>query len=163
MFIWLPTFGERVADLSSGRANLLLSVFLVAYIPGRLVYTGIAERVGYSTLVIVLETLTVPVFFLTFFVAEGMETFVGVAVLGALVSGVFPTLVAFATEAAPEYSAPVNAIALGTGATSLAVVPLAIGVVSEDFGIRVAMWIPLLLAVAVAPIVLLARRIDPNV
>lgn len=163
MFIWLPTFGERIADLSSGAANLLLSVFLLAYIPGRLVYTGISERFGYGRLVIALEALIVPTFYVTFFVLDGTATFVGVAVLGALVSGIYPTIVAFATEASPEHSAPVNAIALATSSVALAVVPLTVGVVAEDAGIRAAMWVPLVMTLAVAPVVFGARRFDPNI
>jgi fucose permease len=163
MFLWLPTFGGRVAGLDQSAASLLLSVFLVAYIPGRLVYTVISERVSYGTLVIALEALIVPTFYVTFFVLDGRAIFVGVAVLGALVSGVFPTVVAFATEAAPEYSAPVNAIAMATGSLAIAIVPLTVGIVAEDVGIRAAMWVPLVMTLAVGPVVFGARLLDPNI
>ena len=162
MFLWLPTFGERVAGLSTGAANLLLSVFIIAYIPGRVFYSYVTERVGYSRLVLTIEALVVPVFYWTFFVAEGQATFVGVAVLGVLVSGIFPTVLAFGTEAAPEYSAPVNAIAMATGSATLALVPWLLGILIEAYSIRPAMWLPLALTVAVGPIVLLAGRVDPN-
>jgi len=160
LFLWLPTFGGDVAGLDTGRANLLLSAFVIAYVPGRLVYTVIAERIGYARLVVALEVLIVPVFVWTFFVAEGLAIFAGVVVLGALVSGVFPTLVAFATDAAPEYSGPVNAISAATGSLALAMVPFLVGGLSEVYGIRQAMWLPLLLTVSVAPVVLLASRAD---
>ncbi|QSG10832.1 MFS family permease [Halapricum desulfuricans] len=163
MFLWLPTFGRDIAGLSSTRANLLLSAFTVAYIPGRFVYTLIAERVPYGPLVVALEILIVPVFLWTFFVAEGTIVFAGVALLGVLVSGIFPTLLAFGTQAAPEYSAPINAISTSTASVSMAIVPVAMGALAGVYSIRTAMWVPLALTVLVAPTVLIARRIDPNI
>ncbi|QSG07199.1 MFS transporter [Halapricum desulfuricans] len=163
MFLWLPTFGGEIAGLSSTRASLLLSAFIVSYVPGRFVYTLIAERVPYGPLVVALEILIVPVFLWTFFVAEGTIVFAGVAVLGVLVSGVFPTLLAFGTQAAPEYSAPINAVSTSTASVSIALVPVAMGALADVTSIRTAMWIPLGLTVLVAPTVLIARRIDPNI
>jgi fucose permease len=163
MFIWLPTFGGEIAGFDTGTANLLLSVFIAAYVPGRLFYTLIAERVGYGPLVVVLELLIVPTFLLTFFVAEGQATFAGVIVLGMLVSGVFPTLLAFGTQAAPEYSGPINGIATATASVSIALVPVAMGALADVYSIRTAMWVPLALTILVAPTVIVARRIDPNI
>lgn len=163
MFLWLPTFGADIAGLSSTRASLLLSAFIVAYIPGRFIYALIAERVPYGPLVVTLEILIVPVFLWTFFLAEGTIVFAGVAVLGVLVSGIFPTLLAFGTQAAPEYSAPINAISTSTASVSIALVPVAMGALADVTSIRTAMWIPLALTVLVAPTVLIARWIDPNI
>ena len=163
MFIWLPTFGGEIAGLDAGTANLLLSAFVVAYVPGRLVFTLIAERVAYGPLVVGLELLIVPTFLWTFFVAEGLTTFAGVVVLGMLVSGIFPTLLAFGTQAAPEYSAPINGIATATASVSIALVPVAMGALADVYSIRSAMWVPLALTLLVAPTVIVARRTDPNI
>lgn len=163
MFLWLPTFGGEIAGFETGTANLLLSVFVVAYVPGRLFYTLIAERVGYGPLVVALEVLIVPTFLWTFFVADGVATFAGVAVLGMLVSGIFPTVLAFGTQAAPEYSAPINGIATATASVSIALVPVAMGALADASSIRTAMWIPLGLTLLVAPTVIVAQRVDPNI
>lgn len=163
MFIWLPTFGGEISGFDSETANLLLSAFVVAYVPGRLCYTFIAERVGYGPLVVTLELLIVPTFVWTFFLAEGLATFAGVAVLGMLVSGIFPTLLAFGTQAAPEYSAPINGIATATASVSIALVPVVMGALADVYSIRSAMWVPLALTLLVAPTVVIARRIDPNI
>lgn len=163
MFIWLSTFGKEIAGFSQETASLLLSVFLVAYIPGRLLYTFIAEWIGYGPLVVTLEALIVPTFLWTFFLAEGQMVFVGVAILGALVSGIFPTLLAFGTQAAPEYSGPINGITTATASVSIAIVPVAMGALADASTIRSAMWIPLALTLLVAPTVVIARRIDPNI
>jgi fucose permease len=165
MFIWLPTFGLQAAGFPQGTANLLLSAYTIAYIPGRLFYTFVSERFGYGRLILLIEVLIVPVFVWTFFFADGVvAVFAGAAMLGVLISGIFPTITAFGTEAAPEYSAPINALATGTASISIAAVPLAMGVATDLYSIRTAMWIPLVLTAAVAPIVFGAMRLrdDPT-
>ncbi|MFB6161949.1 MAG: sugar MFS transporter [Halococcoides sp.] len=154
LFLWLPTFGIEAGGLGQTQANLLLSTFVVAYVPGRAFYTLTSEWIGYGRLVVAIEVLVLPVFAWTFFVADGWPVFVGVAVLGALVSGVFPTIVAFGTEAAPAYSAPINAVSLATGSIMLAVVPVVIGLLMGFVGIKAALLVPLAMSLAVAPIVL---------
>ncbi|QGN08255.1 MFS transporter [Halorhabdus sp. CBA1104] len=158
LFLWLPTFGIEAAGLSQSNANLLLSTFTIAYVPGRLIATAIVERYDYSLLLVGIELLLVPTFFASFFVVGGVATFPMVFALGMLVSGVYPLLVAFGTDAAPEYSAPINAIAAVSSSISFALVPMAMGFVAEAQGIRPAMWIPLALTVGVLPTILAARR-----
>ncbi|MFW6437073.1 MAG: MFS transporter [Halococcoides sp.] len=158
LFLWLPTFGIEAADLSQSNANLLLSAFTIAYIPGRLAATAIVERYDYSLLLVGIELLLIPLFVVSFFVVEGLATFPAVFALGMLVSGVYPLLVAFGTDAAPEYSAPINAIAAVSSSISFALVPMVMGFVAERAGIRPAMWIPLALTVGVLPTILAARR-----
>lgn len=158
LFLWLPTFGIEAAGLSQANANLLLSAFTIAYVPGRFVATAIVERYDYSLLLVGIELLLVPTFFVSFFVVSGLATFPVVFALGMLVSGVYPLLIAFGTDAAPEYSAPVNAIAAVSSSISFALVPMVMGFVAAAQGIRPAMWIPLALTVGVLPTILAARR-----
>ncbi|MFW5955919.1 MAG: MFS transporter [Halorhabdus sp.] len=158
LFLWLPTFGIEAAGLSQSQANVLLSTFTVAYIPGRLVTASIAERFEYSHLLIAIELVLLPVFVLAFFVVDGVATFPAVFALGVLVSGVYPLLVAFGTDAAPEFSAPINAIAAVASSVSFALVPMVMGFVAEVASIRLAMWIPLVLVIGVLPTILAARR-----
>jgi len=158
LFLWLPTFGIEAAELSQSNANLLLSTFTIAYIPGRFAATAVAERYDYSLLLVGIELLLLPVFFVSFFVVSGLTTFPAVFALGILVSGVYPLLVAFGTDTAPEYSAPINAIAAVSSSISFALVPMAMGFIAEAQGIRPAMWVPMILTVGVLPTILAARR-----
>ncbi|MFB6202138.1 MAG: sugar MFS transporter [Halorhabdus sp.] len=158
LFLWLPTFGIEATPLSQSNANLLLSAFTVAYVPGRFVTTIVSERFDYSRLLVGIELLVIPVFVLAFFVLDGLALFPAVFVLGMLVSGVYPLLVALGTDAAPEYSAPINAIAAVASSISFALVPVAMGVLAETQNIQIAMWLPLALTVGVLPTILAARR-----
>ncbi|ACV12290.1 major facilitator superfamily MFS_1 [Halorhabdus utahensis DSM 12940] len=158
LFIWLPTFGIEAAGLSQPTSNLLLSAFTVAYIPGRLLSSAVADRFAYSRLLIAIQLGVLPLFYVTFFVVSGLATFPAVFALGVFVSGVYPLLVAFGTDAAPEYSAPVNAIAATASSISFALVPMVMGFVAEAETIRLAMWLPLALGVGVLPTILAAQR-----
>jgi fucose permease len=154
VFTWLPyyagTFFER--DL----ANATLSVYLLAYVPGRVEYTALVDCLSYLTLLAGIGTLSVPALAVALVGTTGIGVLVGTFAAGLLVSGFFPVLSAYGVDAAPDYSGPVNAT---TGATyvGLAVVPVVMGVIAERASIERAMWVPVGLAVALA-VLLLALR-----
>ena len=155
LFTWLPYYAN--AELPDRFAELTLTVMLAAYVPGRLACGTLAERVGYLRLLLGVLALLVPAFAYTFLLAEGLAVLAGVAVIGLLVSGVFPTAVAYGTDAAPEHSGPVNAVASATGSTAFATLPAAMGVVIGGSDAKTAMpllLVPLCLALVV---VVLAR------
>ena len=96
--------------------------------------------------------LTIPAFVYTVFLAEGDGLLVGLFCPGLGLSGIYPTLLAYATEAMPEHSAPVNATAAVTSAAGIAVVPAAMGFLISDTGVAGAMGllaVPLALLAAV--------------
>ncbi len=137
LFTWVTTYAQ--GRLPETLATASLSVMLAAYIPGRFATGWLAERVGYVRLAAGLVGLTVPAFCYTFFLAEGYGLLVGLFCIGLGLSGMYPTLLAYATEAVPEHSAPVNAAAAVTSAAGIAVVPAAMGVLIGNAGVARAM------------------------
>lgn len=138
-FTWLPTYATQFFPRTT--ANLVLSGFLVAYVPGRFVYSHLAGRIRPLTLVSVLALVAVPVLGYVFSFGDGLALLVGVGVIGFLVSGFFPTLSAFGVDAVPAHSGPVNAIAISANFLGLSVVPVLMGVVSDYSTITAAMWL----------------------
>jgi fucose permease len=152
LFTWLTTYAEgRFPD---PLATASLSVLLVAYIPGRFAAGRLAERVGYLRLSVALAGLCLVAVAYTFFLAAGPGLVVGLFAVGFTLSGLFPTLTAHATDAVPEHSAPLNAIALVTAAAGIAGVPVVMGFVVDASGIVPAMR--LLVAPLVAMVLVLA-------
>ena len=137
LFTWLTTYAEGRFPESLATASL--SVLLVAYIPGRFAAGRLAERVGYLRLSAVLAGLCLVAVGYTFFLAVGLGLAVGLFATGFTLSGLFPTLTAYATDAVPEHSAPLNAISLVTAAAGIAGVPVVMGVVVDTSGIVPAM------------------------
>jgi len=137
LFTWLTTYAQ--GRLPGTIATASLSVLLAAYIPGRFISGWLSERVGYLRLSVGLVALTVPAFAYTFFLAEGYGLLVGFFAIGLTVSGLYPTMLAYATEAVPEHSAPVNAAALVTSSAGIAAVPAAMGFVISGSDIVQAM------------------------
>jgi MFS family permease len=137
LFTWVTTYAQ--GELPGALATASLSVMLAAYIPGRFVSGWLSERVGYLRLSVGLVGLTVPAFAYTFFLADGYGVLVGLFGIGLALSGIYPTLLAYATEAVPEHSAPVNATASFTSAVGIAAVPAAMGFVTFGADITLAM------------------------
>lgn len=137
LFTWLTSYAQ--GRLPGALATASLSVLLAAYIPGRFLSGRLSERFGYVRLSVGLVALTIPSFGYTFFVADGYGLLVGFFAIGLTVSGLYPTMVAYATEAVPEHSAPVNAAALVTSSAGIAAVPAAMGFVISGRDILQAM------------------------
>lgn len=155
VFTWLPYYGIDVVGRQ--RANLLLSAFLLAYIPGRLAYTWLAERVGYLDLALLLSAGAFPSLYLLFSGLEGQELFAAVFVAGLFTSGFFPLISAFGVDIAPEYSGPVNAIATAGTYGGIAVGPVVVGLLIEQSTVATAMQLPVGLAGGLVAVLALTR------
>lgn len=160
-FTWLPFYAGQF--LPDAQANLLLSGFLVTYIPGRAVYSVVVERVDSLWLVAGLALLTAPAMYVAATTTSTTVLVAAVLVSGATVSGLFPTMSAFGVDTHPEYSGPVNAIATGSSYLGLSAVPALVGVVATWTDIGQALSVLPVLAVAFAVIVATLRiRIGPS-
>lgn len=153
IFTWLPYYvGE---SLPRSVANLSLSLYLAAYVPGRYAFSRAAAR--FDDLALVLASAALATAALVGFLSTSGYVMLGaVAVVGFLVAGMFPTLLAWATDDVPEYSGPVNALAFVASGIGFAVFPAAMGGVAERYTIGAAMA---LLAVAMAAFAVVAAAV----
>jgi fucose permease len=139
IFTWLPFYATSFLDRST--ATLLLSVYLVAYVPGRFLAGRAVARVGPERVVLVSagggSVALVALLSVRTAIAAGVASFA----LGFLVSAVFPTVQAWATGAVPEFSGPVNAVASAAATLGAVVSPVLVGLVAEATDITLAMWL----------------------
>lgn len=145
IFTWLPYYAGT--SLPAPLAPLALSAYLLAYVPGRVAYTVLAERVGYASLSLALALPAVPAMYVALVTTGGYAMLAAVFVLGLFMCGQFPLLSAVGVEAASEYSGPVNAISTGATYSGMAVIPTVMGAITGIYGIEVAMLVPVVLIV----------------
>jgi len=155
LFTWLPYYAQ--AELPGGWAELTLTAMLAAYVPGRFACGALTERLGPLTLLVGVLGLLLPAFAFTFFVADGLAVLGGVVAIGLLISGVFPTMMAYATDAVPEYSGPVNALASAVSSVSVGGVPAVMGVVVGGSDAATAMRLLVVPVIAALVVIVLAR------
>ncbi|RQH02048.1 MFS transporter [Natrarchaeobius oligotrophus] len=150
IFTWLPYYAGTFLDRTT--ANLALSAFLLAYIPGRYAYAKLVDSVSYLRLSLVTTALSIPAFALAIgWTSVGMLAAIFCA--GLLISSLFPLLSAYGVEIVPEYSGPMSALTTGAAYAGTAFVPFVVGVVAELTSIGVAMWIPVGLAVVLLVVI----------
>ena len=156
LFLWLPTYAE--SQLPSWIAGVTLSIMIAGYVPGRFIYGRLSERVGYVRLLVAILGLLLPVFVVTFTLAEGLWLLPGILAIGLLVSGAFPLLVSYATDAAPEYSGPITAVAAISSSLGVGVMPAIMGFAISDADPVVGMQL-LLIPLVLALITIVIARI----
>ncbi|WP_247003790.1 MFS transporter [Halosolutus gelatinilyticus] len=144
LFTWLAYYASGLYETAT--ANLLLSTYLLAYVPARAGYTVLVDRVPHLALLLVATLPTVPALAIAFSGIAGPPLFLAVFVAGVGLCSVFPTLSAYAVEAAPEYSGPLAALTAGATYAGIAIAPAVVGVLAELYGLDRALW----LAVAIA-------------
>nr|WP_170864844.1 MFS transporter [Halogranum amylolyticum] len=156
VFTWLPYYASQFFAQST--ANLLLSGFLVMYVPGRLAYGFLADRLRPLNLVLSLAVVGLPMAAIAFVSGSTLGLVSGTLGLGLLVAGFFPTLSAFGVGSAPEYSGPVNAIATAANFTGLSAAPVVVGIVADRYDIATGMQL-LLPALGCLVVVVVVTRI----
>jgi len=144
IFTWLPYYAGTFLD--GPIANLTLSAYLLAYVPGRYVCVKLLESTTYLRLMGVAIGLAIPALALTAVVRSGWALLLTVFAAGFVISASFPILSAYGVELAPDFSGPVSSLTTAATYTGIAIVPTLMGFVAEPTSIAVAMWLPVGLA-----------------
>lgn len=139
IFTWLPFYATAFLDRST--ATVLLSVYLVAYVPGRLLASRVVGRIGPERVVLASAGGGGAALVALLSVRTAVPAAAASFALGFLISAVYPTMQAWATAAVPEFSGPVNAVANASATLGAVVSPALVGVVADATDIALAMWV----------------------
>ncbi len=165
VFTWFPFYASEFIPLD--RANLLLSVYLMAYIPSRICYSWLVGRVPSFVLVTILGACAVPVIFFMVSGITGVPLYLSVGLAGFFVAGFFPLISTFGVDHAPEYSGPISAMATAATYLGLAIGPLIIGFAAETVGIVNAMRLTTMFAIGMTVVLvgtwLVERRLGRGI
>lgn len=139
---WLPIFLVQRVGVSPERAILLLAVFWMALLLGRVAAQGILPRVGHGKLLIASAALAL--FGCTILVATNnyFGAWAGTLMAGAGFSTVYPLMVERIAHRFPDYHPGFYNGLLSFGISGGLLAPWLIGYPSNWWGIAVVMWAP---------------------
>ncbi|QGN06048.1 MFS transporter [Halorhabdus sp. CBA1104] len=157
-FQWLPYYATEL--FSRDVANLTLSIYLAAYVPGRFAFSRLAERYRFTDLVVAVGVILVGSLYAMLVLAEGLVVLGLVFVIGFFVSGLFPTLISMGIESRPSFTGPINVVANVAAQTGFFIAPATVGIVADATSIGTAMLLQIGLAV-VLTIVALGLKVGP--
>jgi MFS family permease len=160
LFTWLAYYMTQFFPESI--ANLIFSGYVMAYIPGRLIYGRLSEKTGYTNLILFNSVVTVFLLFMAFVVTSGAAMVACILVIGFLISGNFPTLLAMGTNARPEHSGPINGIARSASALGISTFSALIGVIADLSGLRSGMQLLIFPMIATCVIIFAINRKTQN-
>ncbi|HEX5581787.1 MAG TPA: hypothetical protein VFX39_09435, partial [Gemmatimonadaceae bacterium] len=159
LLAYLALYFVDVVGASEARAGLAVAVSTGASLVGSAALVPLLARVSGMAYVRASALLAVVAFPAFLLVPDPVAKLVLVGVLGALTSGWYAVLQGRLYDEMPERSATVLALNNVSGLVAT-LLPLAIGVVAERFGLGVAIWLPILAPVAL--LVGLPRRAATN-
>ena len=159
-FTWLAYYMTQFFPESI--ANLIFAGYFAAYIPGRLIYGRLSEKIDYTKLIFFNSVIIVFLLFMAFVVTSGAAMVACILVIGFLISGNFPTLLAIGTNARPEHSGPINGIARSASALGISLFSALIGIIADLSSLRNGMQILIFLMIAVSVIIFAIRRKTAN-
>jgi fucose permease len=139
IFTWLPFYATGF--LGRETATVLLSVYLVAYVPGRFTASRVVDRVGPRRVLLASAAGTAVTLVALLSVRTTLPTLAASFALGFVVSAVYPTVHAWATGSQPDVSGPINALASAAGTLAAFVSPALVGFVADASDIALAMWL----------------------
>lgn len=145
VFTWLPYFASEFMPL--GEANTLLTLFLLAYIPSRLMYTRLIRYVDSLPLVTLLCAGLVIPLWIALSGTTGPSLYGAVFMAGFFAAGGFPLIPAFGVDAVPSFAGPVTAMGTGGYYLGMAAGPGLVGLIAARTGIAVAINVAVLTAV----------------
>ncbi len=154
-FTWLPFYLSGI--FSHGFGNTALSFFLLAYVPGRLISSWLAEKTDLSFLVLMNALFITALLTLAFFFTSGYLSVAFILLSGFSLSSNFPTLLSLGTKTSPNLSGPINAMAMTCSALALSVFPPVFGLITDYFSISVAMKLTVVLALGLVSVLVVLR------
>jgi MFS family permease len=157
-FQWLPYYATEL--FSRNVANLTLSIYLAAYVPGRFAFSRLAERYRFTDLVVGVGVILVGSLYAMLVLADGLAVLGLVFVIGFFVSGLFPTLISMGIESRPSFTGPINVVANVAAQTGFFIAPATVGIVADATSIGTAMLLQIGLAI-VLTVVAIGLKLGP--
>ncbi|MBS3812999.1 MFS transporter [Candidatus Bipolaricaulota bacterium] len=136
-FTWLPYYLSQ--SLPQSVANLALTGFIGAYVPGRLLNSYLTRKFKLTNLILFSSSITGGLLVTAFFLVGGYRQILVIVAVGFFISTIFPNLFSLAANAFPEHSGPVNGLIMTFDPLGISTVPVFMGIIAESFGIQLAM------------------------
>jgi fucose permease len=134
---WIPTFCKSVISKSVLPSSLAATLFWITMTAGRLVSGKIADKIGLEKFILTASAGTMIVAFSWVALPAGTWTIISILLMGLLLSGMYPTLMAVATCTFPKNTGLVASFISIFGAVGGALIPWIIGRTSDRFGIGI--------------------------
>ena len=136
---WAVSYLIAVRGESLARANAALSAFWVLFALGRLGCSALSTRVTLDRIVVGLTFGATVTMAAALLVPSGAWSWVLIAASGLFYSGVFGTILAYAGDSYPQYTATVFGLVLATGSSGAVLGPWLIGSIAESSSLTVAL------------------------
>ncbi len=136
---WLSTFMQSEFKFSPLSSSITVGIFWIAMIVGRIICTILNQKINAKTLIIILASLSVAVVILAGLVKSSIGIWIAIVLLGLVFSGQWPLIVIYGTQDYEKGLGTIIATYVGCGGIGMSLIPFIMGVIGDNFGIRLSM------------------------
>ena len=158
---WIALFMQETAGFSTVLSLSTISVFYAALTAGRFICAAIADRLGYTNVLLVLAigiSITYP---LVIFGNSSWLVMAGVFLTGLSLSGLYPTAIAFGSQYYPEQTGTMTGILSIAMTIGSMLPPFWTGIIADRWNFQAALGVNYSMVLLLVGVVLYLRsRID---
>ena len=163
MISWSADYLQKAFGMLQADAAQSVALFLGAMIVGRVLVSRLLLRFSSTTLVIASILVAGAGFLLYWLSGSVLFGLAGLFITGLGVAGLYPLIVSLAIGAAGSQTVQASARATLASGTAILVLPLVLGRLADALGIRAAYGVVSVVLVSVFVIILVTRRLAPEV
>jgi fucose permease len=157
---WFPSYWKATELAALIPPAVVTSLFWLTFSIGRFTTQFIADRLGFRRFLTIAMAATLAAVVLWFFIPAPAFAFVLVLCLGLIIAGLYPTLVALASQKFPASSGQVASFLSVFGVVGSAIFPAAVGFWADASGIGALVGAEVILTVGMIVFALLAFAAD---
>jgi fucose permease len=132
---WLAVFWNKLPEQDLIPASLVLSFFWASLTLGRLISGNVADRLGAARFLTTVSLWSMGLAIVWVFAHSAWSTFLLMLLLGLLLAGIYPTLLALTTSCYPGMAGMVTAFISLVGSLGALAFPVIFGIIADWIGI----------------------------
>ena len=145
---WMSTFMVKDMNLTQSVSAILVSVFWISMMIGRVICGKLIKYFKVQNFIIVLSLFSAVVVFLSGLIKGGILTWIIVIAIGFAFSSLYPFLLSVGST--ERSNATAFALMVGSGGVGTILIPFFMGTIGEHMGTNIAMMSPSLLMLLLA-------------
>jgi len=133
---WIPTLFSKYLNFPQGLSNYSLAFYWAAIVIGRIITAFLSKKFNEMSILKVINILMFILIFISFFTSSPLVLLIDYSLLGLVIGGFFPLIIAFSSEIYRKHSTTRLAVLFASASVGMLLVPTFTGFFGYYFAIH---------------------------